>query len=46
VVWCTERRAIVVAFWLALSAVVIVVRRLVREGWTRYRWDGRPARKP
>lgn len=45
-VWCTERRAIVVAFWLAFSAVVIVVRRLVREGWIRYRWEGRPARKP
>jgi transposase len=45
-VWCTERRAVVVAFWIAFSAVVIIVRRLVREGWTRYRWDGRPARKP
>ena len=45
-VWCTERRAVVVAFWLAFSAVVIVVRRLIREAWTRYRWDGRPARKP
>jgi transposase len=45
-VWCTERRASVVAFWLAFSAVVIIVRRLIREGWTRYRWEGRPARKP
>jgi len=45
-VWCTERRAVVVAFWLAFSAVVIIVRRLIREAWTRYRWDGRPARKP
>jgi hypothetical protein len=45
-VWCTERRAVVVAFWLAFSAVVIIVRRLIREGWTRYRWAGRPARKP
>ncbi len=45
-VWCTERRAAVVDFWLAFSAVVIVVRRLVREAWTRYRWDGRPARRP
>lgn len=45
-VWCTERRALVVAFWLAFSAVVIVVRRLVREGWTRYRWEGRSSRKP
>lgn len=45
-VWCTERRAPVIAFWLAFSAVIIIVRRLLREGWTRYRWDGRPARRP
>jgi transposase len=45
-VWCTERRAVVIAFWLALSAAVIIVGRLVREGWTRYRWDERPVRKP
>lgn len=45
-VWCTERRAGVIAFWLAFSAVIIIVRRLVREGWTRYRWDNRPPRKP
>jgi hypothetical protein len=45
-VWCTERRACVVAFWIAFSAVVITVGRLVREAWTRYRWDGRPRRRP
>lgn len=45
-VWCTERRAVVVACWLAFSAVVIIVRRLIRAGWTRYRWEGRPPRKP
>jgi IS5 family transposase len=45
-VWCTERRARVIAFWLAVSAVIIIVRRLVREGWTRYRCDDRPTRKP
>jgi transposase len=45
-VWCTERRAAVVAFWVAFSAVLVIVGRLVREGWRRYRWDGRPARKP
>ncbi len=45
-VWCTERRECVIAFWLACSAVLITVGRLVREGWTRYRWDGRPRRKP
>lgn len=45
-VWCTERRSVVVAFWLAFSAVVIIVRRLIREGWMRYRWAGRPVRRP
>lgn len=45
-VWCTERRAIVVAFWLTLAAVIIIVRRLLRNGWTRYRWNGRPDRRP
>lgn len=45
-VWCTERRAAVIAFWLALSAVVIIIGRLLREAWTRYRWEGRPVRKP
>lgn len=45
-VWCTERRAAVVAFWIAFSAVIITVGRLVREGWTRYRWDTRPSRRP
>ncbi|HEV2127468.1 MAG TPA: IS5/IS1182 family transposase, partial [Thermomicrobiales bacterium] len=45
-VWCTERRAIVVAFWIAFSAVLIIVGRLVREGWMRYRRDRRPRRRP
>ena len=41
--WCTERRRIVVQFWLALAAAAIVCGRLVRRAWTSYRWDGRPA---
>lgn len=45
-VWCTERRRYVVDFWLAFSAAIIIVGRLVRESWTRYRWDTRPPRKP
>ncbi len=45
-VWCTARRARVVACWLAFSAVVIIVGRLLRQAWTRDRWDGRPPRKP
>jgi hypothetical protein len=45
-VWCTERRARVIDFWIAFSNVIIIVRRLIREAWTRYRWEGRPRRKP
>jgi Transposase DDE domain len=44
--WCTERRGKVVDFWVALSDVVIIVGRLLREAWTRYRWEGRPSRRP
>ncbi len=44
--WCTERRGQVVDFWVAFSEVVLIVRRLVREGWTRYRWEGRLRRQP
>ncbi len=45
-VWCTERRGRVIDFWIAFSEVIIVVRRLIREAWTRYRWEGRPPRRP
>jgi transposase len=44
--WCTERRRLVVAFWLALVNAAIVCGRLVRRAWTCYRWDGRPRRRP
>ena len=45
-VWCTERRGKVVDFWAAFSEVIIIVRRLIRKGWRRYRWEGRPSRCP
>jgi len=45
-VWCTEREGRVIDFWVAFSEVVIIVRRLIREGWSRYRWESRPARRP
>ena len=45
-VWCTERVGKVIGFWMAFSDVVIIVRRLIREGWVRYRWEGRPQRQP
>ena len=44
--WCTERVGRVIDFWVAFSDVVIIVRRLIREGWSRYRWEGRPSRQP
>ena len=45
-VWCTERRGRVMDFWVAFSEVIIIVRRLIREAWTHYRWDSRPSRRP
>jgi len=45
-VWCTERRGQVIDFWVTFSEVVIIVRRLIREGWRRYRWEGCPSRRP
>jgi len=45
-VWCTERVGRVIDFWVAFSDVVIVVRRLIREAWMRYRWEGRPSQRP
>ena len=45
-VWCTERRGRVIDFWLAFSERIIIVGWLIREGWIRYRWDSRPARRP
>jgi hypothetical protein len=35
--WCTERRRLMVAFWLALASAAIVCGRLVRRAWTCYR---------
>ena len=44
--WCTEREGRVIDFWVAFSDVVIIVRRLIREAWSRYRWETRPSRRP
>ena len=34
-------------FLIELSyGAIITVRRLIREAWTLYRWDDRPARRP
>jgi hypothetical protein len=40
--WCTERRQVVVEFWLALALAIITLSRLIRRAWTHYRWDSRP----
>lgn len=45
-VWCTEREGRVIDFWVAFSDVVVNVRRLIREGWMRYRLGSRPSRRP
>jgi hypothetical protein len=44
--WCTERRRVVVEFWLALAIAAMVCGRLLRRAWTSHRWDGRPRRRP
>jgi transposase len=42
--WGTERRRVVVEFWLRLALALIVVGQLIRRAWTNYRWQGRPRR--
>jgi hypothetical protein len=44
--WWTERRRIVVQFWLALAAAVIVCGRLVRRAWTSRPLGRAPPRRP
>jgi transposase len=39
---CTERSGRVVDFYLFLAATFVVVRGLIREARTHYRWDNRP----
>jgi hypothetical protein len=45
-VWCTEREGRVIDFWIAFSNVIIIVGRLIRKAWRRYRWPSRPHRRP
>jgi transposase len=44
--WCTERRRLVVEFWLALASAIIVYGRLVGRAWSCSRWESRPRRRP
>jgi transposase len=39
---CTEKRTRVVDFYLFLAAALVVLRRLIQEARTRYRWPTRP----
>lgn len=45
-VWRTERRARVIDFWIGFAMMIVVVSRLIRQAWTHYRWETRPARRP
>ena len=44
--WCTERKGRVIDFWIAFSNAIIIVVRLLRKAWRRYRWEGRSSRRP
>ena len=39
---CTDKRKIVVEFWLCLAAAFTVIRRLINQARNRYRWPTRP----
>jgi transposase len=43
---CYERNEEVINAFFDLADSIITVRRLIRESWTLYRWDTRPARRP
>jgi hypothetical protein len=39
---CTDKRKVIVEFWLCLAAVFTVIRRLINRARSRYRWPNRP----
>jgi transposase len=43
---CYERKEKVINAFFDLGDAIITVRRLIRESWTLYRWDSRPANRP
>lgn len=43
---CTERRVRVIEAFIALANAVIIVRRLIKQAWSTYRWETRPDRRP
>ena len=43
---CYERNEQVIDAFFDLADTIITLRRLIREAWTLYRWDDRPAKRP
>jgi transposase len=43
---CYERDEQVIDTFFDLADAIITLRRLIREAWTLYRWDTRPAKRP
>jgi transposase len=43
---CYERNEEVIDAFFDLADAIITLRRLIREAWTLYRWDTRPAKRP
>ena len=43
---CYERNEKVIDAFFDLADAIITLRRLIREAWTLYRWDTRPAKRP
>jgi transposase len=43
---CYERHEEVIDAFFDLADAIITVRSLIRQAWTAYRWDSRPARRP
>jgi hypothetical protein len=43
---CYERREKVIDAFFDLADAIITARSLIRQAWTTYRWDSRPARRP
>ena len=39
---CTEKRRVVAELYLHLAATLTVIRRLINQARTRYRWPTRP----
>ena len=43
---CYERKEDVIDAFFDLADAIITVRSMIRQSWTLYRWQGRPAKRP